>query len=99
MKKFILKILLWIFILLFIIVSILLGLGYLKYKEAISKISLNDAILEIKNNSNYTNLENISEDYKNAVVAIEDHRFYSHSRNRYFMYNSLYICKFKENVF
>lgn len=78
MKKFIFKIFLWIFILLFIIFFIILSLGYLKYKDAINKISLNDAIFEIKNSDNYIKISDMSEDYKTAVVAIEDHRFYTH---------------------
>lgn len=79
MKKLIFKIFLWIFILLFVIFSIILGLGYLKYKEAVDKISLEDRVQEIRENNNYTKFQYISEDYKNAVVAIEDHRFYDHS--------------------
>ena len=79
MKKVILKIILWLFILLFIIFAIFLGLGYIKYKEAIDNKSLASAISEIKENENYVKIEEVSEDYKNAVVAIEDHRFYSHN--------------------
>ncbi len=79
MKKLIFKLLFWIFIILFIIFSIISGLGYLKYKEAIDEISVTDKVQEIRENENYIKLENISVDYKNAVVAIEDHRFYSHS--------------------
>lgn len=78
MKKLILKILLWIFIILFILCSIILGLGYLKYKEATDKISVIDRVQEIRESDNYTKLKDISDDYKNAVVAIEDHRFYDH---------------------
>lgn len=78
MKKLILKTLLWIFIILFIICSLILGLGYLKYKEATDKISVIDKVKEIRESENYTKLENVSDDYKNAVVAIEDHRFYDH---------------------
>ncbi len=79
MKKVILKIILWLFILLFIIFAIFLGLGYIKYKEAIDNKSLASAISEIRENENYVKIEEVSEDYKNAVVAIEDHRFYSHN--------------------
>lgn len=79
MKKFIFKLFLWIFIIFFIIFSIILGLGYLKYKEATDKISIIDKVQEIIGNENYTKLDDISADYKNAVVAIEDHRFYKHS--------------------
>lgn len=79
MKKFIFKIILWFLILLLILFSTILGLGYLKYKDAISSNSLENSILEIKSLKNYTRIENISDDYKKAVVAIEDHRFYSHN--------------------
>lgn len=79
MKKIIFKLFFWILIILLIIFSIILGLGYLKYKEAVDKISVTDRVQEIRENENYIKLENISVDYKNAVVAIEDHRFYSHS--------------------
>ena len=79
MKKLIFKLLFWIFIILFIIFSIILGLGFLKYKKATDDISLTDKVQEIKKSENYTKLDDISNDYKNAVVAIEDHRFYDHS--------------------
>ena len=79
MKKFIFKLLFWIFVILLIVFSIIFGLGYLKYKNAIDEISITDKIKQIQEKENYTKLDNISEDYKNAVVAIEDHRFYTHS--------------------
>lgn len=79
MKKFVFKLFFWIFIILLIIFSIILGLGYLKYKKAVDKISVIGRFQEIKESENYIKLENISVDYKNAVIATEDHRFYSHS--------------------
>jgi len=79
MKKLIFKLLFWIIIILFIIFSIILGLGYLKYKNAVNKFSIIDKVQEIRENENYTKLDDISIDYRNAVIAIEDHRFYNHS--------------------
>ena len=79
MKKLVLKIILWIFIIIFIICSIILILGYIKYKDAIDKKSISNIVSEIKENENYVKIENVSADYKNAVVAIEDHRFYNHN--------------------
>lgn len=78
MRKFIFKLFLWCFIIFFFICSAILALGYFKYKEAINSISLQDAILEIKSNSNYVTLTTVSNDYKSAVISIEDHRFYNH---------------------
>ena len=79
MKKLIFKLLFWIFVILFIIFSIILGLGYLKYKNATHEISIVDKVKQIQQNENYIKLDNVSTDYKNAVVAIEDHRFYTHN--------------------
>lgn len=79
MKKLLFKLLFWILIILFIFFSIIFGLGYLKYKNSIDKISIIDKVQQIRENENYTKLENISTDYKNAVVAIEDHRFFEHN--------------------
>ena len=78
MKKLILKLILWIVILLILAISLFAGLGYLKYKDATSKLSLSDAVNQIRSGEYYIKLEDISQDYKNAVVAVEDHRFYSH---------------------
>ena len=78
MKKLILKLILWIVILLILAISLFAGLGYLKYKDATSKLSLSDAVNQIRSGEDYIKLEEISQDYKNAVVAVEDHRFYSH---------------------
>lgn len=79
MKKFIIKLILWILIVFILASSVCVGLGYLKYKNAIDKSSLTDAVEEIRNRENYIELSSLSSDYKNAVVAIEDHRFYSHN--------------------
>ena len=79
MKKFILKLILWILVLLILVSSVCSGLGYLKYKNAIDKLSLTDAVEQIKSKENYVKLEDMSQDYKQAVVAVEDHRFYSHN--------------------
>ena len=73
MKKFIFKLILWILIILIFVFSVCAGLGYLKYKSATDKLSLTNAVEQIKSKENYVKLEDISQDYKNAVVAVEDH--------------------------
>ena len=79
MIKLILKILIWVFIIIFVIGAIILGLGYLKYKEAVDAKSIDAIVAEIQEDESYTKLEDLPKDYINAVVAIEDHRFYNHS--------------------
>ena len=77
MRKLLFKLLL-IFIFLLIAFVLVIGLSYLKYRTAINELSLDDAISKVKSIDNYTKFEDISKDYVDAVVAVEDHRFYDH---------------------
>ena len=52
--------------------------GYELYKEAIEKVPLEDKVAEIKNKENYTTIEELPKMYIKAVIAAEDHRFYTH---------------------
>ena len=77
MKKF-LKI---VFLLTLIITSIALIFvenGYKMYKDAIQEISIEDKIKEIKSKENYTEISDLPQNYINAVLSVEDHRFYNH---------------------
>ena len=40
--------------------------------------SLEDRISELKSDESYTNISEVPDYYKNAIIAIEDHRFYRH---------------------
>lgn len=71
-----------IFIVVLISMSIALlfvGNGYDMYKQAIEQISVEDKIAEIKDKENYTDFSELPQMYKNAVIAVEDHRFYKHN--------------------
>ena len=68
-------------IILLIIIFIVAGFvykGHELYKQALEKISISDKVAEIKSDENYTKLEDMSEFYKDAVIAVEDRRFYEH---------------------
>ncbi len=67
-----------IFILVLAVVAYFIEDGYSMYKKAIEKISVEDKVTEIRNDENYVEKEKISNDLKNAVVSIEDKRFYEH---------------------
>lgn len=62
-----------------IIVGVKVNEGYTLYKEAITAVPLADKELEIKSINNYTKIEELPEIYLKAVIAVEDHRFYSHN--------------------
>ncbi len=76
--KTIKKIITLLFLLLLTITIIIGYNGYKMYKEAITEIPIDKKISEIKNKKNYTKLEETTETFKNAMLAVEDHRFYNH---------------------
>lgn len=62
-----------------ILVGAFIGLtGYFKYKEAIEAVPIEEKVASIRDSSNYSLLDEISADFTDAIVAIEDHRFYEH---------------------
>lgn len=52
--------------------------GYELYREAVDAVSLKDKVESIRTQESYTEFEDLPETYVNAVVAVEDHRFYDH---------------------
>lgn len=76
--KFLKKIFSLVFLIILIIITFIGYKGYKMYKEAINETPINEKIEEIKKQENYTTLDNISKDVINAVIAVEDHRFYEH---------------------
>lgn len=56
----------------------LAGEGYGLYKNAVQEESLEEAVAEIRRQDNFTSLEEMPETYVQAVVSVEDHRFYDH---------------------
>lgn len=78
MKKIILRLIIIVLLCVIALAVVFLGAGYSMYSKAIKNESIDDKISEIKSNANYTKIDDVSEMYKNAVVAVEDHRFYSH---------------------
>lgn len=66
------------FLILLIITTLIGYRGYKMYKSAIEQTPINEKIKEIHDKENYTTLDNISKDLINAIIAVEDHRFYEH---------------------
>lgn len=69
----------------FVIILILTSIGLLlignandMYKEAISKMPLTEKVESIKQKKDYTKIEEVPQIYINAVISVEDHRFYNH---------------------
>ena len=71
-----------ILIVLFVLIVIAgLGIGmygYTLYEDKLDEQPLPDKVSDIKNNTNFVSIEEVPKDYINAVVAVEDHRYYDH---------------------
>ena len=71
-----------IILLLIIVIAITGGVlaykGHKIYKDVLEKTSVADKVTQIKSQENYTELKDLPVFYKNAVIAVEDRRFYKH---------------------
>ena len=57
---------------------LIIGKGYDMYKVAIQEVSLSEKVETIRSKENYAKIEEVPQMYKNAVISVEDHRFYKH---------------------
>lgn len=73
------KFILFVLLLVIIAASLLTGIGWLKYKKVTTTLSLDDAIDTIRSQKNYTSIDDMSLTFVNAMVAVEDRRFYEHN--------------------
>ncbi len=48
------------------------------YKEALKEAQIEEKVVNIKKIDNYTEFEKLPKTYVNAIIAIEDRRFYEH---------------------
>lgn len=55
------------------------GIGYNSYKNALKETPLEKKVAEIREDKNYAKIEELPLIYLNAVVAVEDKRFYTHN--------------------
>lgn len=76
--KFIRRLLLFILVIIIIVGSVLYLNGNKLYKEKLSEISLENKVSSVREDSNFVKLNSLPTYYKDAVVSVEDRRFYSH---------------------
>ena len=76
--KFLFKISCFIIIGVTIMLSGYINKGYKMYKTALEEKPILLMISEIESKNNYTKIEEVPQIYKDAVIAVEDHRFYAH---------------------
>lgn len=79
MIKKILKVFLIFFLICLSISLILIGNGYNMYKDAKESMSLDEKIENIESKENYTYISELPQMYINAVISVEDRRFFEHN--------------------
>lgn len=77
--KFIKRIILIIIIVACLMVGIVIGQGYQLYKNAIEETSIEEVVSKIRSNEDFVTIDELPKDYVNAVIAVEDRRFYKHN--------------------
>lgn len=53
--------------------------GYNMYRDAVEKESIAERVEEIQNQENYVTFDMLPDIYVDAVISVEDHRFWDHS--------------------
>ena len=61
------------------ITLLVIGNGYNMYKEALEQMPLSKKVASIIEKENYSKIDEIPQIYKDAVISVEDHRFYKHN--------------------
>lgn len=77
--KYLYLILFLVIVSLVLVSSVYVYKGYSMYKDALENKSIDSVISSIESKSGYVKLSEIPDIYKDAVISVEDHRFYEHS--------------------
>lgn len=78
MKK-IFKAIIFLILIVISIALLFIGNGYNMYKEAIDNMTLEEKVREIREKDNYAEFSELPQMYVNAVISVEDKRFYKHN--------------------
>lgn len=78
MKK-IIKLIVFLIIIIVLCVSVpFVVKGYKMYSDALNEVSIEEKKKEVQSKESYTSLSELPQVYKDAVLAVEDHRYYKH---------------------
>ena len=76
--KFIKKLIISIILLIIVACSIVFLIGQSYYSKALKQKPLLTRVEEITSKENFVKFEDMSSYYRNAVISVEDHRYYDH---------------------
>lgn len=97
MKRFIKRLISLILVLSLCVAGYFSALGYTMYRSVVREKSIDARIEEIKIRDNYTELSDIPKIYKDAVIAVEDSRFYKHSGVDFISLIRAFVINVKES--
>ena len=72
------KIIIFVILIILFAGAFLIYQGYTMYKEALNEIGVKHKVAELRAQENYTKFEDLPKFYLDAVVAVEDRRFFEH---------------------
>ncbi len=75
MKKVVKKLVVIIIAIIVTICTYIFANGYILYKQTIKEVSISDKVEQIRQSEKFVSINEIPETYKNAVIAVEDHRY------------------------
>ena len=78
MKKFLLKLFITLLILILLATTFIFLICYGYYSNILNKKSLTERVNEITTDEDFIPFEKLSKYYVDAVIAVEDHRYYEH---------------------
>lgn len=97
--KFIRKLLIILIIAILIIASFIFLIGYAYYSKALKEKPLISRVEDYTNRENYVTFDNLSDNYINAVVAVEDHRYYDHGPIDFIAIARAFYTNIRDNEF
>ena len=78
MKKLLKKLLIILLLFFIVTASILFIIGFGYYSNTLKEKPLITRVEEVTSKEHYTSFDKLPENYINAVIAVEDHRYYEH---------------------
>ncbi len=78
MKKLLLKLFIILLILLLLAATFIFLIGYGYYANTLHEKSLTERVEEVTSKEHFVPFDQLPENYINAVIAVEDHRYYEH---------------------
>lgn len=97
--KFFKNILLFLLIIILIAAISFFGAAYFKKEQLYKKASISEKVNQIESMPTYIKTKNVSPNFLEAMVCIEDHRFYKHSGFDIISFSRAFITNLKTKEF